>query len=58
MIRGARTTVTTPDTGALKGRLQPLESMLNSLDGFSAAATQLIDAEKSGKPLSAKTLDD
>jgi hypothetical protein len=41
----------------IKGMLQALEHTLEALDRASAAATQLIEAQKSGKPLSPKTLE-
>lgn len=49
--------VTNPDRDALKGMLQTMEHMLNTLDAASVAARQLIDAQRAGKPLSPKTLD-
>jgi hypothetical protein len=45
------------DPDALKGILQSLEHMLNTLDVVSSAATQLINAQRSGTPLSPKMLD-
>jgi hypothetical protein len=45
------------DEETIKGMLQALEHTLEALDRASAAATQLIEAQKSGKPLSPKTLD-
>lgn len=48
--------MSTPDRDALKGMPQSMEHMLNTLDAASVAATQLIAAQKSGKPLSDRTL--
>jgi hypothetical protein len=48
--------MTSPDHDALKGMLQSLEHMLNTLDAVNVAANQLIAAQKSGKPLSERTL--
>ena len=44
------------EADALKGMLQSLEHTLSALDAPSAAATQLITAQRSGKPLSPSTL--
>lgn len=44
------------ESDALKGMLQGLEHTLSALDAASAAATQLITAQRSGKPLSPATL--
>jgi hypothetical protein len=51
-----RQLMTSIDADALKGMLQSLEHTLSALDGASAVAAQLIDAQRTGKPLSPKTL--
>ena len=43
------------EADAVKGILQSLEHTLSALDAASAAATRLIEAQRSGKPLSPKT---
>ena len=49
-------TTPTPDVNAIKTMLVVLEPTLTTLDKASAAATQLINAQTSGKPLSPATL--
>jgi hypothetical protein len=44
------------DADAVKAILQSLEHTLSALDAASVAATQLIAAQRSGKPLSPATL--
>jgi len=46
----------TPDVETIKMMLVILEHTLTTLDKASAAATVLISAQQSGKPLSAATL--
>jgi hypothetical protein len=45
------------EADTVKGLLQGLEHALEALDRASAAATQLIEAQKTGKPLGPKTLE-
>lgn len=45
------TTMAPPDVGAIKTMLVVLEHTLTTLDKASAAATQLIQAQTSAKPL-------
>jgi hypothetical protein len=54
---GVRDGEASNEADTIKGMLQALEHTLEALDRASAAATQLIEAQKSGKPLSLKTLD-
>lgn len=45
-----------PGVDAIKGLLQGLEHTLGALDAASAAATQLITAQRNGKPLAPSVL--